>query len=232
MKLNVLNPTLWIEAEDVVSHCSRSAKAGSTPQTAAPSHQVCGGDADRFCGEVAAREGSSLGLEAGEACDEARVTASKPCAHILLLLHCQLLPSVLGVQHVRCSSVMASWNRLLTTFSWGRSAGGPARHHMHLHQQWSIALTPVQNRSNGSKLVDKVFAILAEGVIHQLANYQTVEWEVLLLLWDDLLVVASVGMGTFDHVYLTVPSGIPRQDRLGVCGGSWSTSVPWWCTWW
>ena len=48
------------------------------------------------------REGSSLGLEADEACDEARVTVSKPCAHILLLLHCQLLPSVLEVQHVGC----------------------------------------------------------------------------------------------------------------------------------
>ena len=63
------------------------------------------GDADHFCGEVAAREGSSLGLEADEACDEARVMVSKPCAHILLLLHCQLLPSVFGVQHVGCEVV-------------------------------------------------------------------------------------------------------------------------------
>ena len=89
------------------------------------------GEADPFCGEVAAREGSSLGLEADETCDEARVMASKPCAHILLLLHCQLLPSVLGVQYVRCSSVVASWNCLLTTFSWGRSAGGPASQASH-----------------------------------------------------------------------------------------------------
>ena len=38
-------PTLSIDAEDagdVVSLCNRSAKAGSTPQTAAPCHQVCG----------------------------------------------------------------------------------------------------------------------------------------------------------------------------------------------
>ena len=38
-------PTLSIDAEDagdVVSLCTRSAKAGSTPQPAAPSHQVCG----------------------------------------------------------------------------------------------------------------------------------------------------------------------------------------------
>jgi len=71
MKLNVPN-TFPIDAEDAgdfVSLCARSAKAGSTPQTAVACHQVCGGDADRFCGEVDAREGNSLGLEAG---DEAR----------------------------------------------------------------------------------------------------------------------------------------------------------------
>ena len=37
--------TLSIDAEyagDVVSLFTRSAKAGSTPQTAAPCHQVCG----------------------------------------------------------------------------------------------------------------------------------------------------------------------------------------------
>jgi len=94
MKVNVLN-TLSIDAEDagdVVSLYARSTKAESTLQAAAPCHQVCGDqDADRFCGEVAAREGNSLGLGADEACDEARVMVSKPCVHILLLLHCQLL---------------------------------------------------------------------------------------------------------------------------------------------
>jgi len=50
------------------------------------------GDGDHLCEEVAAKEGSSLGLEA----DEARIMVSKPYADILLLLHCQLLPSVLG----------------------------------------------------------------------------------------------------------------------------------------
>ena len=93
------------------------------------------GDADRFCREVAAREGSSLGLEVDEACDEARVTASKPCAHILLLLHCQLLPSVLEVEHVRCSSVMA-FGIACWQLSLGGGVqvptGGPARHRMHL----------------------------------------------------------------------------------------------------
>jgi len=62
------------------------------------------GDADHFSA-VAARERSSPGLdelEADEACDETRVMINKPCAHILLLLHYQLLPSVLGVQHVGC----------------------------------------------------------------------------------------------------------------------------------
>ena len=62
-------------------------------------------DADCFSGEVAVSEASSLGLEADEACDEARVTVSKPCAHILLLLHCHHLPSVLGIQHVGCEVV-------------------------------------------------------------------------------------------------------------------------------
>ncbi|KAK2169776.1 hypothetical protein LSH36_7g16089 [Paralvinella palmiformis] len=46
------------------------------------------GDAVCFCREVATREGGILGWEA----DEARVTVSKPCAHILLLLHCHLSP--------------------------------------------------------------------------------------------------------------------------------------------
>jgi len=40
MKLNVLK-TLSIDAGDVVSLCARSAKAGATPHTAAPCHQVC-----------------------------------------------------------------------------------------------------------------------------------------------------------------------------------------------
>ena len=84
MKLNVLN-TLSLDAQDagdVVSLCTRSAKAGSTPQTAAPRHLLgVWGDADRFCGEVPDREGSSLGLEADEACDEAGITVSKPCSH-------------------------------------------------------------------------------------------------------------------------------------------------------
>ena len=52
--------------------------------------------------------------------------------------------------------------------------GGPTRHRMHLPVM-TIALTPVQSRNNGSKLVDKVFAILAEEVIHHIGNYQTVE---------------------------------------------------------
>ena len=41
MKLIVLN-TFSIDGGDVVSLSARSAKAGSTPQNAAPCHQVCG----------------------------------------------------------------------------------------------------------------------------------------------------------------------------------------------
>jgi len=40
------------------------------------------GDAGYFCREVAAKEGSRLGLEADETCEESRVTVSKLCARI------------------------------------------------------------------------------------------------------------------------------------------------------
>jgi len=126
------------------------------------------------------------------------------------LLYCQLLPCVFWVSHVGYEVLERDGilESLVDNFRMGvecksRQEAQPG--FACICQWWSIALTPAQSRSSGSKLVDEVIAIFAERVIHHLGKYPTVERKVLEFL-DDLLVVVSVGKDTFEHGYLTVPS--------------------------